>query len=203
MSNEQNLDRYKHENENVVVEVGVKNSRQLFNERDPAPFRERDLDPEFVIYLVSAVEEFSLRTKMKIRILTSDKEDLKPENSLAIQEAIKAYFQYESRLAKSKLLKSHRTSRYFSLVGLLTLIICLSFAEFIHSFKFAPAIANIASVSFVIIGWVAMWHPIEALFYDWWPIREQRQYFDKIASMAVEVVGVGAPTAHQQADKLL
>ncbi len=42
----------------------------------------------------------------------------------------------------------------------------------------------------IIIGWVAMWHPIEALLYDWWPIREQRQYFDKIALMDVEVKGI-------------
>ena len=114
MSYEQNKDRYKREKENIIVEVGVKNSRQLFNERDPAPFRERDLDPQFVIYLVSAVEEFTLRTKMKIRILTSDHDDLRPENSLAIRDSIRAYFRYESTLAKAKLRKRHRTARYFS-----------------------------------------------------------------------------------------
>ena len=61
MSDEQNINRYKREKANVIIEIGVKNSRQLFNERDPAPFRERDLDPQFVIYLVSAVEEFPLQ----------------------------------------------------------------------------------------------------------------------------------------------
>lgn len=187
---EQTLDRYKHEKEHVIVEVGVKNSRQLFNERDPAPFRERDLDPQFVVYLVSAVEEFPLRTKMKIRILTSDNEDLRPENSLAIRDSIGTYFQYESTLAKAKLRKRHRTARYFSLIGLATLIICLSLAQFIDSIDLSPRVTNIASVSFVIIGWVAMWHPVEVLLYDWWPIREQRQYFDKIALLDVEVVGI-------------
>ena len=189
MSSEQVSNRYKHEKDIVIVEVGVKNSRQLFNERDPAPFRERDLDPQFVIYLVSAVEEFPLRTKMKIRILTADADDCKPDSKLAIQEAIRTYFQYESELAKSKLRKRHRTARYFSLIGLVTLVLCLSIAQFISSLKFAPVMGNIVSVSFVIIGWVAMWHPIEALLYDWWPIREQRQYFDKIATLEVDVVG--------------
>jgi hypothetical protein len=189
MSSEQKLDRYKYEKGNIIIEVGVKNSRQLFNERDPAPFRERDLDPQFVIYLVSAVEEFPLRTKMKIRILTSDNDDLKPENSLAIGQAISAYFLYESTLAKAKLRKQHRTARYFSLIGLGILIVCLSLAQFVESINFDPRVTNIASVSFIIIGWVAMWHPIEALLYNWWPIREQRQYFDKLASLSVEVVG--------------
>ena len=191
MGNEKILDRYKHEGDDIVVEVGVNSSRQLFNERDPAPFRARDLDPEFVIYLVSAVEEFSLRTKMKIRILSSDEVDLSPENSLTIRESIRAYFQYEAALTKSKLRKRHRTARVFSVIGLATLIVCLSLARLIGSIEFVPAIANIASVSLIIIGWVAMWQPIESLLYDWWPIREQRQYFDKIAGMSVDVVSSG------------
>ena len=188
MSGEQRLDRYKHENETVIIEVGVKNSRQLFNERDPAPFRERDLDQQFVTYIVSAVEEFSLRTKMKIRILTADENDLKPENSLIIREAIRTYFEYESKLTKADLRKRHRTARYFFLIGTITLVACLSVAEFASTFKSLPAVANIVSVGFVITGWVAMWRPIEVLLYDWWPVREKRLYFDKIATTEVEVV---------------
>ncbi len=127
---------------------------------------------------------------MKIRILTSDNEDLKSENSLAIREAISAYFLYESALAKAQLRKRHRAARYFFLVGLVMLIACLSLAQFVESLNIAARISRIANVSLIIIGWVAMWHPIEALLYEWWPIREQRQYFDKIASLDIEVVGV-------------
>lgn len=189
MTNRKDLDRYKHELGYLIVEVGVKNIRQLFNERDPAPFRERDLDPQFVIYLVSAVEEFSLATKIKIRIIAFEAGDIEPEESLLIREAISSYFAYESRLAKALLRKRHRTARYFSLIGFVTLVVCLSLAQLVDSFSLTPSISNIASVSFVIIGWVAMWHPLETLLYDWWPIREQRKYFEKIALLPVEVVG--------------
>ena len=193
MSIKQRSDRYKHEKENVIVEVGVKNSRQRFNERDPAPFRHRDLDPQFVVYLASAVEEFPLRTKIKTRVLTCDVEDLRPENVLATRDALGAYFQYESTLAKANLRKKHRTARCFSLISLVTRIVCLTIAQFIESIKLVPiSVGDIASVSFVIIGGVAMWHPIEALLYGWWPIREQRQYFDNIAALSVEIV-----SAHQ------
>ena len=173
---EEKTARYKMENNIIIIEIGVKNSHQLFDERDPAPFRERDLDPQFVTYLISAVEEFSLRTKMKIRILISDFEDLKSIKILAIQDAINAYFRYESNLAKTKLRKQNRTARYFFLIGFITLIISLSLAHYIDSIKLAPAISHIATASLLIIGWVAMWHPIEALLYGWWPIREQRKY---------------------------
>lgn len=188
MSNEKSLERYKHENDFTIIEVGVKNSRQLFNERDPAPFRERDLDSQFVVYLVSAVEEFSLHTKIKIRILSSDEADLALENSLMIGDAVRSYFRYESELTRSKQLKRNRSARYFFLIGVVVLIICSGLAQWIESAPLTPAIIKIGSGGFVILGWVAMWHPIEALLYDWWPIREQRQYFDKIALMDIEVV---------------
>ena len=188
MGRENILDRYKVENGNIIIEVSVKNSRQLFNEHDPAPFRDRDLDPQFVTYIVSAVEEFPLRAKMIIRILTADSIDTAPENKLTICESIHQYFKYESELAKAKLRKRHRTARNFFMIGLATLFACLSLAQFVSTMNLLPAITNIVSVGLVIIGWVAMWHPIEALLYDWWPIREQRLYFDKIANLNVEVV---------------
>src|SRR5688500_16273157 len=36
--------RYRREVNKVIIEVAVSSSRQLFNERDPGPFRQRDLD---------------------------------------------------------------------------------------------------------------------------------------------------------------
>lgn len=182
------LDRYKVENENIIIEVSVKNSRQLFNDHDPAPFRERDLDPRFVTYIVSAVEEFPLRTQMIIRVLTSDAADTTAENRLTIRESIQKYFEYESELAKAKLRKRNRTARNFFMIGLATLFVCLTLAQFVSSIHLTPALADIVSVGLIIIGWVAMWHPVESLLYDWWPIREQRLYFDKLAHLNVEVV---------------
>ncbi len=188
MSRKHILDRYKIEKDNVIIEVSIKNSRQLFNEHDPAPFRDRDLDQQFVTYIVSAVEEFPLRTKMIIRILTADERDTIPENSLTVRESIQKYFQYESELAKAKLRKRHRTARYFFMIGFFTLFACLTLAQLVSSTKLNPTIADIISVGFVITGWVAMWHPIETLLYGWWPIREQRLYFDKISQLNIEVI---------------
>lgn len=188
MNKEHSIDRYKLNNGKIVVEIVVKNSRQLFNERDPAPFRERDLDEKFSAYLVSVVQEFSIQTKMQIRILMTDKDEGLSDKVLIIREAIRSYFQYESKLARFKLKKQLRAARFFSLIGFGTLVLCLSAAQFINSNVADSSIGKVVSVGFVIIGWVAMWHPIESLLYDWWPIREQRRYFDKISTLDVDVV---------------
>ena len=52
--------RYKHAEGKRWIEVRVKSSQQLFDARDPAPFRERDLDDDFVEYILSSVREFAI-----------------------------------------------------------------------------------------------------------------------------------------------
>ena len=43
--------RYRTSGDKSLIEVRVKNAQQLFDVRDPAPFRERDLDDDFVEYI--------------------------------------------------------------------------------------------------------------------------------------------------------
>ena len=179
--------RYRRENDKIIIDVAVKNSRQLFNERDPAPFRERDLDEHFATYILSSVQEFPLKTAMKIRIVIGEASDHSIEQAV-IREAIRSHFDYESRLSQTNLRKRLRVGRWFFLIGLATLFACLSMAEFLRSFQPGAKLWAIAREGFVIIGWVAMWRPVEVFLYDWWPLREQKLYLAKIAETEVEVV---------------
>jgi len=52
--------RYKHAEGKRWIEVRIKSAQQLFDARDPAPFRERDLDDDFVEYILSSVSEFRI-----------------------------------------------------------------------------------------------------------------------------------------------
>jgi hypothetical protein len=190
---ERNLERgrYPRENGFIIVDVAVKNSRQLFNERDPAPFRERDLDEEFVRYILNSVREFPLKAKMKIRVFINEETNQQVEQT-TLQDAFHAYFNYESKLSRTKLRERLRVGRWFFLVGLGTLFTCLSISQFIESAQTSTRISTIAQEGFVIIGWVAMWRPIEMFLYDWWPHREQRLYLEKLTNIQVDVVCGGA-----------
>jgi hypothetical protein len=39
----------------------------------------------------------------------------------------------------------------------------------------------------LIIGWVALWHPLEIFLYSWWPILGRQRLCRKIAMIPVEV----------------
>ncbi|WP_269851818.1 hypothetical protein [Methanosarcina horonobensis] len=51
-----------------VIELELKSLLQLFDSFDPAPFREKDLDPEAEEYIYNAVDEFPLKKPLEIMI---------------------------------------------------------------------------------------------------------------------------------------
>ena len=39
----------------------------------------------------------------------------------------------------------------------------------------------------LIVGWVAMWRPLEVFLYDWWPIRAEVRLFERLSTMPVRI----------------
>jgi hypothetical protein len=49
---------------------------------------------------------------------------------------------------------------------------------------------RVLSEGFTIIGWVAMWRPLEIYLYRWWPVRQLGRVYRKLGAADV-VVRVG------------
>lgn len=39
----------------------------------------------------------------------------------------------------------------------------------------------------LIIGWVALWRPIQTFLYDWWPIRRRLRTLRRVARLAADL----------------
>jgi hypothetical protein len=47
---------------------------------------------------------------------------------------------------------------------------------------------KIPQEGFFILGWVAMWRPLQIFLYDWWPVLHYRRLYGRLAAMPVKVV---------------
>jgi hypothetical protein len=47
---------------------------------------------------------------------------------------------------------------------------------------------SLLSEGLLIIGWVALWRPVESFLYDWWPILRRIRRLDAARRMPVQVV---------------
>lgn len=177
--------RYKHVEGKRWIEVRVKSPQQLFDARDPAPFRERDLDDDFVEYIVSSAKEFSLSSSLKIVIYIEDNEtrDLSKE---AIREAIRDYFAYQSELRKNDLTRFLKRAQLFFVIGLFVLASCLGLAQSL-TIPTPPGAIGILREGMVIFGWVSIWKPIELILFDWYPLFETLRFHKKLLGTEIDI----------------
>jgi len=45
---------------------------------------------------------------------------------------------------------------------------------------------KIVEESFLILGWVANWRPLEIFLYDWWPLARRRDLYRRLSAAKVE-----------------
>jgi hypothetical protein len=99
--------------------------------------------------------------------------------------AIRHYFTYRARHTQEQLRALLWRGFVSLIIGGLFLVACLWLRQFIAS-STVPAATDVASEGLLILGWVAMWRPVEIFLYDWWPELGKRLLFARIAAMRIE-----------------
>lgn len=178
--------RYKKINGKSLIEVRVKDPLQLFDSRDPAPFRDRDLDDDFVSYIISSAREFGSKIQLKIAIYIEHLEDSEL-SATSIREAIQTYFAYQVELQRLDLKSFLKRSQLYLFIGIVILFVCLSAAENIDASSLT-GVSGILREGLMIFGWVSLWKPIELILFDWYPLYQKIRLYKKLEETETEVL---------------
>ena len=174
----------------VSLELHLTDLRQLFNSFDPAPFRERDLDPAAEAYIVDWAREVPRGATPELDVHLAQTPAAGSEAML--RDAVHGYFRERAKAERRRLRRLFRVGRVSLVIGLAFLAAAIAFGEFVATFASKESYASIIKESFVIGGWVALWRPLEIFLYDWWPIRAEVSMFDRLGAMPVSMtVGDG------------
>lgn len=174
----------------TLVEIRVRTEAQLFDSLDPAPFHERDLDPAAVAYLHGALDELPARTPVELRIQLEQACDA--DAARAIEGAVAADFRRRAQEGRVRLRQLLRTGRVSLLVGLTFLAACLELRALLPE---SGDLSTLVREGLSILGWVAMWKPIDLLLYAWWPLLGEIRRDERIAALRVEVQTLDAEDA--------
>lgn len=173
-----------------VLEVHVGDMDQLFNAIDPAPFRERDLDPKAEEFIVGWAQE--LRSDGPLTLVVRLGRPAAGDARTTLREAISRFFTERAIVSRRRLRQLFRRGRTSLAIGLACLAASVFLGDVIAtalaSWRFSPVIRE----SLLIGGWVAMWRPLEVFLYDWWPIRAEARLFDRLGAMTVRIAPEGA-----------
>ena len=168
----------------VPLELHLTDLRQLFNSLDPAPFRERDLDPAADAYITDWAREVP-RSAAPALVVNLAQPPSKGDEAM-LRDAVHAYFIDRARAERGRLRQLFRTGRMSLAIGIAFLAAAIVLGEFIAS-TLKEGSALIVRESFYIGGWVALWRPLEIFLYDGWPIRAEASMYDRLAAMPVSV----------------
>jgi|CXWL01.1.fsa_nt_gi hypothetical protein len=184
---------YRRENGDILIEIALESVRQLFNSLDPAPFHSKDLDAEAEAFIVGAVRELARDAPLKLVIwLPADEAASTP--ALHLPRTVQNYFAYNARIAQRQLKLELREARFILLAGLIFLGLCLGARQTLLSLHRGGIMEWLAE-GLLIVGWVGMWRPLEAVLYDWWPVRRRWRILERLARTPVEVRAGSSPTA--------
>ena len=177
--------RYRHEQGKTCIDIRLRTPHQLFDGRDPAPFRERDLDEDAVEYITGAFQELPKTDDVKIVFWVAEESSPGISNDTII-EAVRSHFVYEIERLQRRTREHVRQGQLALGLGLAFLTLFLTLAE-LTAWLPAGTLRQILREGLVITAWVAMWRPLELLLYDWWPLLRQRRLCERLLRSEMEI----------------
>ena len=180
----------------ALIEVKLTELAQLFNSMDPSPFHERDLDHDAEEFIVSWAQEHPRDDDLQLVIHLAKT----PAEGAKVQDSVQHYFAYRSDMLWREFRQLMKQGRASLGVGLLFLGLCQFIILFVlpHGGEWDAIYQELLpplfkkAFSFIregltILGWVAMWRPLEIYLYRWWPLLSKRKLYQRLAHMAVEI----------------
>lgn len=168
-----------------VIKVHVGDLNQLFNAMDPAPFRERDLDPNAEEFIVGWARE--LHHDRPIALVVHLDRQPSPDDAAVLKDPIREFFKQRALATRRKLRQLFRVGRRSLVIGLVVVAASVLVGDLLASALQATRFGGVVRESLLIGGWVAMWRPLEIFLYDWWPIRAEAGLYDRLSSMPVRI----------------
>lgn len=174
-----------------LIEIRLANIHQLFDPLDPAPLGERSLDWKAEDYIVGSARDLPSAEPLKL-VLYLPPADLKSADAAHLASAICNHFDYRLQMTARALRHEWREGRITLAIGLAALIICISLRQLVSAFG-PGTLQQIAAESLLILGWVAMWRPVQLFMYEWWPLKRDARTFERLKEMPVELRPGPAP----------
>lgn len=173
--------RYRLEEGKPCVDVRIASLDHLFDNRDPAPFRERDLDPALVEYLQAISHDLPGRDGF--RIVFWLERTCQPG---VVEAAYRAHFEHALGRLDHRRRRARRAGQIALLFGAGLIILLMSLSQL--AVEAVPGSLGAAlREGLVISSWVVLWRPVELLIYDWIPVWDERRIMRRLLAAPLDV----------------
>jgi hypothetical protein len=166
------------------IKLQLQNINELL--RSPgSTYRKRTLKADAEEFIVEEAEAYPRKAELNLKIYLALSE-VKHKDDIA--PAIHNHFLYRRTQSKKKYKRifQYGWRTLFIALGLLALI--YFFTQITLHLMPHNRLVLFFRESFIILGWVALWRPLELLLYDWYPIKSNIRLYNRLEQSNVEVI---------------
>lgn len=172
----------------ATVRIHVRSLAQLFNSLDPSPFWDRDLDRGAAEFIEEEFSEKLSAHTWHLHVHTIEGAELAAD----LQPAIEHYYDRLAASTRLKLRENLRAGELGLLAGLSIFLLSMSAREVLAGLL--HGVPRILDEGLIILAWLALWRPTEALAYEWVPLYRRRRLYERLAGIRVTVHSDAAPS---------
>jgi hypothetical protein len=153
----------------------------MFNSLDASPFWDRDLDRAAAEFIEDEFAEKRAADVWQLHIHAHEG----AASASDIQAAIEHYYERLEHSARLGLREQMRVGEIALLVGVVVFSVCISLRGVLASAL--HGLSRGLDEGLIVLGWIALWRPIEVLAYGWLPMYRKRRLYQRLARIRVSV----------------
>ncbi len=165
----------------AIIQLQIRNLDQLFESLDPLPLRKRALGRSAESYILACVRNNPRHEPLQLLVYLP--ESLRADVA-EVTEGIHEHFRVAHAQGERRFRRRIRTGGITLGVGLAVLGTSLGLRSLLGDLE--GQVAQGFGEGLLILGWVAMWRPIEILLYEHWESHLHHAELDRLAGAAVE-----------------
>jgi hypothetical protein len=173
----------------------VRDLAQLFNSLDPSPFWDRDLDRDAAAFIEEEFAEKRSAGVWHLNVHVHDGAALAGD----LQDAIKNYYTRLATSMQGQLREHLRLGQVGLIIGVAVFVLSMGVRQVLQGTL--QDVPRALDEGLIILAWIALWRPTEAVAYEWIPLYRKRRLYQRLAAIRVSVRSEAsiAPSAASQA----
>jgi len=168
----------------ATIEIRIRSLAQLVETLDPAPLRERALGRSVESYILASAGRHRRTEALRLRVHFP--ESLRAHAAEAA-EAIHEHFRRTHAQGERAFRRRMRIGGFALAVALGVLAGSIGLRSLLSDIEGQPLVQGLGE-GLLILGWVAMWRPVEILLFEHWESHLDHALLERLASIPIEFV---------------
>ena len=153
-----------------------------------SPYRKRTIRADAEEFIVGEAEALSKTFPIHLKLYFSSSE-IGHEKDIRV--AIQRHFCYRRSQAQKKYRRLKKYGWRILFIALSVLALIFSITELIILLNPGNRVFLFLRESFIILGWVVLWRPLELLLYELYPEKQKINLFRRLENSEVEIMNLG------------